>query len=89
MLAPYKKDYCGRYDDWIYDEIRYSLVDRENNRTNGLIEVYTPEAASLICEKKPSEIKTIFEFENLARKNMMNVKADYKKNSEAGVYEGL
>ena len=83
----HKKDYRGRYDDWIYDEIRYSLEDRENNRTNGLIAVYTPEAASLICEKKPNGITTIFEFENLARKNMMNVKAGYKKNSEAGVYD--
>ena len=83
----HKKDYWGRYDDWIYDEIRYSLEDRENNRTNGLIAVYTPEAASLICEKKTNGITTIFEFENLARKNMMNVKAGYKKNLEAGVYD--
>lgn len=26
----HKKDMWGRYDDWMYDEIRYSLEDREN-----------------------------------------------------------
>ena len=31
----HKKDMWGRYDDWMYDEIRYSLEDRENNRCNG------------------------------------------------------
>ena len=37
LLTPnavnHKKDCWGRYDDWMYDEIRYSLESRENNRT--------------------------------------------------------
>ena len=55
----------------MYDEIRYSLEDRENNRTNGLIAVYTPEAkAYLIEESKESTI--VNDVDNLFRKNMMN-----------------
>lgn len=46
----HKKDFWGRYDDWMYDEIRYSLEDRENNRTNGLIAVYTPEVADMLVQ---------------------------------------
>src|SRR5690554_5663780 len=33
----YKKDIWGKYDDWLYDELRYSLEDRNENRTNGVI----------------------------------------------------
>ena len=44
----HKKNWRGEYDDWMYDEIRYSLENREGNRTNGLIAVYTPEAAEMI-----------------------------------------
>ena len=36
----HKKDMWGRYDDWMYDEIRYSLEDRENNRCNGIIVLF-------------------------------------------------
>lgn len=61
----HRKNLCG-YDDWIYDELRYSLEDRGNNRTNGLIAVYTPEAEALICQKNSSETTTIFDFDNLA-----------------------
>lgn len=83
----HQKDYWGRYNDWIYDELRYSLEDRGNNRTNGLIAVYTPGAESEICKRNPGCTTTIYDFDNLARKNMMNVKPSYKKNSEPGVYD--
>lgn len=82
----HKKGYWG-YDDWIYDELRYSLEDRENNRTNGLIAVYTPEAAAKICQKNQNGNTTIYDFDNLARRNMMNVKPSYKINQELGVYD--
>lgn len=82
----HKKGYWG-YDDWIYDELRYSLEDRGNNRTNGLIAVYTPEAAAKICKKKQNGNTTIYEFDNLARRNMMNVKSSYKTTQEPGVYD--
>ena len=82
----HKKGYWG-YDDWIYDELRYSLEDRENNRTNGLIAVYTPEAAAKICQKNQNGNTTIYDFDNLARRNMMNVKPSYKTNQELGVYD--
>lgn len=42
LLTPsavnHKKNWRGGdYDDWMYDEIRYSLESREGNRTNGLL----------------------------------------------------
>ncbi len=54
LLTPnainHKKDYFGRYSDWMYDEIRYSLENREWNRTNGLIAIYTSEAEKFLIE---------------------------------------
>lgn len=46
----HKKDMWGRYDDWMYDEIRYSLEDRENNRCR---ETYL-ELEKILDEEKPS-----------------------------------
>lgn len=92
LLTPnavnHKKDYWGRYDDWMYDEIRYSLENRENNRPNGLIAVYTPEAEPyLIQRQQNSRTLIIRDVDNLFRKNMMNVKDLYKKNPEPGIYD--
>ncbi len=84
------------FDDWMYDEIRYSLEDRENNRCNGLIAVYTKEAETQIfnrtthiCNicKRESTVLTMYEFDNLCRKNMMNVRPEFKKNKCNGVYD--
>ena len=81
LLTPqainHQKNYFGNIDDWIYDEIRYSLEDRENNRSNGLIAVYTPEAEEFLLEKHDG-YTTIKDFENLTRKNMFNIKTRYK-----------
>lgn len=100
LLTPnainHKKNYLNNYDDWMYDEIRYSLSDREGNRSNGLIAVYTEEAKELIIiENKhicsacnvESIIYTISNFDNLCRKNMMNVKDIFKKNKCDGIYD--
>lgn len=46
----YKTDQYGRIDDWLYDEIRYSLENRNGNPTNGLIAVYVPEAKDLLMK---------------------------------------
>lgn len=97
LLTPeainHQKDWRGKYDDWMHDEIRYSLEDRENNRCNGLIAVYVPEAESDVftkttCTKCSSKctLSTVFHFDNLVRKNMMNVKDEYKMNPCEGVY---
>lgn len=92
----HRKDCFGRYDDWMYDEIRYSLEDREYNRCNGIIAVYTKEAKGMImqesihkCEvcNKESKVSTIFDFNNLCRKNMMNIKQQYKTNPCQGIYD--
>ena len=82
----HKKDIFGNYDDWMYDEIRNSLEDRENNRTNGLIAVYTPEAADNLVSKSADGTVTVKDVDNLFRKNMMNVKDAYKKNPNPGIY---
>lgn len=90
----HQKNWYGKYDDWMHDEIRFSLEDRENNRCNGLIAVYVPEAESSIlckttCERCDSKctLTSIYDFDNIVRKNMMNVKAEYKRNSCDGVYD--
>ena len=93
LLTPralqHQKDFWGNYDDWMYDEIRYSLEDRVNNRTNGLIAVCTPEAQDSLVSKtlhccpvcrETKEVRRIVDIDNLARKNMMNIKNAYKKN---------
>lgn len=79
-----------------YCEIRISASDREGNRTNGLIVVYTEETKKLIVAENKHEcsvcnketiVNTILNFDNLCRKNMMNVKDTYKKNKCANVYD--
>lgn len=94
LLTPeavnHKKKFNGFgyvYDDWIYDEIKYSLDDRENNRCNGLIAVYTPEAKNLVIDTLSNgDTTTIKTFDNLIRKNMFNVKKIYKNNPKEGTY---
>ena len=101
LLTPeaieYQRELHGNINDWIYDEVRYSLEDRYGNGTNGLIGVYVPEAEDLllrrnkhicsVCQKE-SEVLTIIDNNNLVRKNMMNVLPEYKKNKCPGVYDG-
>lgn len=89
LLTPeainYKRDYFGKVDDWMYDELRYSLDDREGNRSNAILAVYTPEAKKYIIEENNNnDAITIKDFNNLVRKNMFNVKDIYKfdKNSK-------
>lgn len=84
----HKKDWYGRYSDWMYDEIRYSLENRENNRTNGIIAVYTPEAAPYLIEQS-DDSKIIKSVDNLFRANMMNVKSQYKKNLKPNIYDSM
>lgn len=92
----HKKNWYGAYDDWMYDEIRYSLEDRENNRCNGIVAVYVPEAKDMLMEESihtcqtcntKKNITTIYKVDNLFRKNMMNVKETYKTNPCEGVYD--
>ena len=84
----HKKNWYGQVDDWMYDEIRYSLEDRQNNRTNGLIALYTPEAEKLLIthDYKDNTI-AVADVENLFRKNMMNIKKEYKHNQREGIYD--
>lgn len=91
----YEKDYLGNYDDWLYDELRYSLYDREDNRINGVIALYTEDAEGLIITKnlhkcnicnEESNVNSVGDFDNLVRRNMMNVLNKYKKNKCDGIY---
>ena len=86
LAVNHNHDWLGDYDDWIYDEIRYSLEDRESNRTNGLIAVYTPEAEKKLISSTSGSIM-VNDVDNLFRKNMMNVKDAYKKNPNPGIYD--
>lgn len=100
LLTPdainHRKDRFGFYDDWMYDEIRYSLEDRENDRCNGLIAVYVPEAEQMLVQesihtcnvcKNYKKIITICDVDNLFRKNMMNIKSEYKMHPCEGLYD--
>ena len=87
MAVNHKKNWSGQYDDWMYDEIRYSLEDREYNRANGLIAVYVPEAASMLVHNQSNGIMAVNDVDNLFRKNMMNIKSSYKRNPTYGVYD--
>lgn len=100
ILSPeaveYRKDIFGKYDDWLYDELRYSLDDRVNNRTNGVIALYTDESKNLIFQNgthtcarcnKTSNCCTLLDFDNLVRKNMINVKEEYKENECDNLYD--
>ena len=94
----YNKDFNGKIDDWLYDELRYSLEDRGENRTNAVIALYTEEAKEYLiksnnswcstCQKKHGST-TILSFENLIRKNMFNVKSQYKHCSCDNLYDTL
>ncbi|MCQ2799778.1 MAG: TIR domain-containing protein [Bacilli bacterium] len=99
LLTPkalnYNTDRDGKIDDWIYDEVRYSLEDREGNRTNGIIAVYVPECKDKLlgtsthkcqlCDGYKTTI--IYNQDNLFRLNMMNVKPEYKKNKCSGIFD--
>ena len=81
------KNVWGQYDDWMYDEIRYSLEDREYNRTNALIELYTPEVEDKLIKRTDEGTIIVYECDNLFRANMMNIKDIYKNNPNPGIYD--
>lgn len=94
----YEKNELEEYDDWLYHELRFSLEDRKENRTNGVIALYTDESKDLLftetthkCEKckNTKNIKSIKSFDNLVYKNLMNVKEQYKKSPCLGIYDSL
>lgn len=87
LAVNHKKNWRGEYDDWMYDEIRYSLESREGNRTNGLVAVYTPEASNLLVNIQPSGPVIINNVDNLFWRNMMNVKPEYKKNPNPDLFD--
>lgn len=91
LLTPsavnHKRNWRGDYEDWMYDEIRFSLENREENRTNGLIAVYTQEAANMLVHKISDSIISVNNVDNLFRRNMMNVKPSYKKDPNSDVFD--
>ena len=87
MAINHKHDWFGGYDDWMYDEIRYSLENRDYNKTNGLVAVYTPEVEEEIIARNANGTISVKEVDNLFRKNMMNVKPQYKKNPSSNIYD--
>ena len=91
LLTPqalnHRKNWYGQYNDWMYDEIRFSLEDRGNNRTNGLIAVYTPETANQLVTLLSDGNVFVKDVDNLFRRNMMNIKTPYKTNPTNNVYD--
>lgn len=89
MAVNHKRNDSGDLDDWMYDEIRYSLENREGNATNALIMLYSSDAKPQVILKETESVTTVNSFDNLARKNMMNVKNAYKVQKKAGLYNSL
>lgn len=89
MAVNHKRDGFGNLTDWMYDEIRYSLESRDGNGTNGLIMLYSSDAKSHVILKETDDVTTVDSFDNLARKNMMNVKEAYKVQEKTGLYDSL
>lgn len=100
LLTPkavnYKKNIFGDYDDWLYDELRYSLEDRYENKTNGVVAVYTDKSeydlykdSTHTCDtcNETRTCRTILNFNNLVRKNVLNIKEYYKSESCKGLYD--
>lgn len=100
LLTPnavdYKKNIFNQYDDWLYDELRYSLEDRVDNRTNGVVAVYTDDSVGKILKSdthtcsncgENSNCSIILNFDNLVRKNLCNVKDEYKNNMCKNIYD--
>lgn len=94
MALNYHRDSHGKIDDWTYDEVRYSLEDRVNNRTNGLVAVCAPGVWDEVtytnrCQGcgKFCMVTTVPDREHLFRKNMMNVRPSFKNNTCPGVYD--
>lgn len=95
MAVNYERTIEG-IDDWLYDELRYSLYNRENNPINGVIAVYTKEAKQYlirttehicnVCKEKQT-VDSILEFDNLIRDNMFNIKQKFKLNKCDGIYD--
>ena len=88
----------GKYDDWLYDELRYGLEDRDGNRTKGVIAIYTQDAKPMIIEDtyhkcdKCNELKKsikVKEIDNLVYKNQFNILSKYKKNKCDDLYDTL
>ncbi|MGR6005673.1 hypothetical protein ACT7CR_06920 [Bacillus paranthracis] len=80
----------------LYDELKYSLEDRNENRTNGVVAVYTNESKGLILSKsshtcsvcnQESNCGVILDFDNLVRKNVLNVKTTYKSNPPNNLFD--
>ncbi len=80
------EEYTEKINDWLYDELRYSLENREGNKTNGVLAIYTEEAKSQLIDDSGETIK-INNFNNLVRKNMFNIKSSYKKNPNQNIYD--
>jgi len=85
----YKKDFLGYIDDWLYDELRYSLENRVGNLTNGVITLYVPESKSTVIYNETEKVTTIADFDNLVRKNMFNIKDEYKHCQTPTYYDSL
>lgn len=91
LLTPnavnYSRNQYNDIDDWLYDELRYSLYNRNGNPINGVIALYTPQTENMLIQKnvhicdrcnEETNIDTVLVFDNLVRDNMMNIKGKYK-----------
>lgn len=77
----------GNIDDWLYDEVSYSLKQYEGKRSNGVIAIYPLESENIIFSRVDNKRRTFNTLENLAKKNSCNVKDAYKVCTDEGWYD--
>jgi len=76
----------GKIDDWLYDEVSYSLKQYDGKRSNGVIAVYPEKSENLIFSHVDGDKRIIRDLENLTKKNSLNVKDKYKVNPDQNWY---
>lgn len=98
-----KNVWLNKYDDWMYDEIRYSLEYRKDNRSNGLIAVYTPEVEKRLFDNfnqygysglslyglNNKKSCKINRIDNLCYYNYRNLKEEYSNKSTISKAMGM
>lgn len=86
----YRRGEYGLYEDWMYDELKYSFDKRDDIRSNGILAIYTEDIEHLILNTNSvvSE-QNLVKFNNLISKNMINLKAIYKENPLTHAYNSL
>lgn len=71
----------------LLEKVKANLILGHSVDDEPLVAVYTPEVANLLVNVQSSGTVSVNTVDNLFRKNMMNVKPQYKKNPNPGIFD--